>query len=39
VLERGTHGLHRLTLGGGRAADRFGSPAAGTPVTVVAARR
>jgi hypothetical protein len=39
VLEPGTRGLHRLTLGGGRAADRFGAPAAGTPVTVIAAGR
>jgi hypothetical protein len=39
VLEPGTHGLHRLTLGGGRAADRFGAPAVGTPVTVTAAGR
>jgi hypothetical protein len=39
VLEPGTHGLHRLTLGGGRAADRFGAPAAGAPVTVIAAGR
>jgi hypothetical protein len=39
VLEPGTHGLHRLTLGGGRAADRFGAPAAGTPVTVIPAGR
>lgn len=39
VLEPGTRGLHRLTLGGGSAADRFNGPAAGTPVTVRSAER
>jgi hypothetical protein len=34
VLEPGTRGLQRLALGGGSAAERFGGPAAGTPVTV-----
>jgi hypothetical protein len=39
VLEPGTRGLHRLTLGGGSAADRFNDPVAGTPVTVTSAER
>jgi hypothetical protein len=39
VLEPATHGLHRLTLGDGSAAERFHGPAAGTPVTVTSAER
>jgi hypothetical protein len=39
VLEPGTRGLHRLTLGGGSAAERFNRPPAGTPVTVTLAER
>jgi hypothetical protein len=39
VLEPATHGLHRLTLGGGSAADRFNGPPPGTPVTVTSAER
>ena len=39
VLEPGTHGLHRLTVGGGSAADRFNAPAAGTPVTIMSTER
>jgi hypothetical protein len=34
VFEPGTQGLQRLTVGGGSAAERFGHPAAGTPVEV-----
>jgi hypothetical protein len=39
VLEPGTRGLHRLTLAGGSAADRFNGPLAGTPVTVTSTDR
>jgi hypothetical protein len=39
VLEPGTRGLQRLTLGGGSAAERFGEPAAGTAMTVKSAAR
>jgi hypothetical protein len=34
ALEPGTRGLQRLAVGGGSAAERFGRPAAGTPVEV-----
>jgi hypothetical protein len=34
VLEPGTRGLQRLTVGGGNAAERFGGPVAGTPVEI-----
>jgi hypothetical protein len=39
VLEPGAHGLKRLALGGGSAAERFGDPAAGAPVEVTSAAR
>jgi hypothetical protein len=39
VLEPGIRGLHRLTLGGGSAAERFDGPAAGTPVTITSAEQ
>jgi hypothetical protein len=39
VLEPATHGLHRLTVGGGSAADRFDAPAAGTPVTIMSSEQ
>ena len=34
VLQPGARGLKRLAVGGGSAAERFGGPAAGTPVEV-----
>lgn len=37
VLEPGTRGLQRLSVGGGSAAERFGDPAAGTPVELTPA--
>jgi hypothetical protein len=39
VLEPGAGGLQRLAVGGGSAAERFGAPRAGTPVSVAPVSR
>ncbi len=39
VLEPGTRGLHRLAVGGGSAAERFGGPAVGTTVEITPVAR